>query len=64
MRKLLIKATLFVATLAALGLGSYAMAGGDESEFRARLSGYQETPQTLSSPGFGRSDSTSINART
>jgi hypothetical protein len=53
MRRLLIKATLFVATLAALGLGSYAMAGGDESEFRARLSGYQETPQTLSSPGFG-----------
>jgi hypothetical protein len=53
MRKLPIKAVLLVTAFAALGLGSYAMAGGDESEFRARLSGFQETPQTLSSPGFG-----------
>lgn len=53
MRKLPIKAVLLVTSVAALGLGSYAMAGGDESEFRASLSGFQETPQTLSSPGFG-----------
>jgi CHRD domain len=53
MRKLSIKAILLVSTLAALGLGSHAMAGGGGSEFRARLSGFQETPQTLSSPGFG-----------
>jgi CHRD domain-containing protein len=53
MRRLPIKAILLLTTLATLGLGSYAMAGGDESEFRARLSGYQETPLSLSSPGFG-----------
>jgi hypothetical protein len=54
MKKLPIKAVLFAATVVALGLGSYAMASGDDGdEFRARLSGFQETPQTLSSSGFG-----------
>jgi CHRD domain len=51
MKKLVI-ISLLVALVAALA-GSQALAGKGADEFEARLSGYEETPQTLSSHGFG-----------
>jgi hypothetical protein len=52
MRKLAIVAGLVAALVATL-VGSQAVAGGGGDDFEAALSGYKETPQTLSSPGFG-----------
>lgn len=53
MRRLAIVAGLVTALVAAFA-GSRAVAGGGGDDFDARLSGYNETPQTVSSPGFGR----------
>ena len=44
--------SLLVALVAALA-ASQALSSGGSDDFEAELSGYQETPQTLSSPGFG-----------
>lgn len=51
MRKLAI-ISILVAIVTAL-TSSQAMASGGGDEFTATLSGYEETPQTLSSPGSG-----------
>lgn len=51
MRKLVIM-SLLVALVAALA-GTQAIASGGADDFEAELSGYEETPLTLSSPGFG-----------
>jgi hypothetical protein len=52
MRKLAIVVGLVAALVAAFA-GSRAVAGGGGGDFEAALSGYKETPMTLSSPGFG-----------
>lgn len=53
MRKLGLYAALAASSILALVAGSYALAGGGDDEFEATLTGYEETPATLSSPGFG-----------
>ncbi len=42
-----------VAAVAALGVGAVAPAGGGKRGFRERLTGFEEAPITLSTPGVG-----------
>src|SRR6059036_3063122 len=56
MRKLRIRASLAagLAVASLLCAGSRAGADDERHKFRANLSGFQETPSTLSTPGTGR----------
>jgi hypothetical protein len=55
MRRLVLHAAVIVAILAVAGIGSYAIAGGDQAQsFEAdRLTGFEENPD-ISTPGKGR----------
>jgi Cu/Zn superoxide dismutase len=53
MKKVAFPTALVAAVLLAIGAASYAAAGSGSNKFEADLTGYQETPATLSSPGSG-----------
>jgi CHRD domain len=57
MSRLALRAITVAAVIALLGVGSYAIAGGGSNKFRGDpLSGYEETPSTLSTPAVGSFD--------
>jgi hypothetical protein len=56
MGKLALRGLLLAAVIALLGVGSYAIAGGGTNKFDGSLSGYEETPSTLSTPAVGSFD--------
>jgi CHRD domain len=54
MSRLALRLIALGAVVALLGVGSYAIAGGGSKQFRGiPLTGYEETPATLSTPGTG-----------
>jgi hypothetical protein len=54
MSKIALKVTALAGVIALLGAGSYAIAGGGSKSFKGNpLTGYEETPQTLSTTGTG-----------
>jgi len=56
MGKLALRGLVLTAVIGLLGLGSYAIAGGGTKNFDGSLSGFQETPSTLSTPAVGSFD--------
>jgi hypothetical protein len=54
MSRIALKVTALAAVIALLGAGSYAIAGGGSKSFKGSpLTGYEETPSTLSTTGTG-----------
>jgi hypothetical protein len=49
-----IKLAVVVAVVSAVAAGTLAVAGGDKKQIRERLTGYEETPLALSTPGKGK----------
>jgi hypothetical protein len=56
MSRIALRATAVAAVIALLGVGSYAIAGEGSGKFDGNLSGYEETPSTLSTPAAGSFD--------
>lgn len=56
MSRLAFRVIALTAVVALLGVASYAIAGGGSKKFDGSLSGYEETPSTLSTPGVGSFD--------
>ena len=53
MRRRRLQLAAVVAVLGVLGVVAAAVAGGGDRDVRERLTGYEETPMTLSTDGFG-----------
>ena len=56
MGKLALRGLVLAVVIGMLGLASYAIAGEGTKQFDGSLSGYQETPSTLSTPAVGSFD--------
>ena len=56
MSRLAFRVITLTAVVALLGVASYAIAGGGSNKFDGSLSGYEETPSTLSTPAIGSFD--------
>jgi CHRD domain len=56
MSRVALRVTTIAALIVLLGVASYAIAGGGSKKFDGHLSGYEETPSTLSTPAVGSFD--------